>query len=73
MYLKSTKTRSGQIFLSFVQGYRDENGKVKQKTIENIGWLDDLKNKFDDPISHFKDVATRVLQLSRIKNAIKPS
>lgn len=57
MFLKSTPTRSGKIFLSFVQGYRDKNGKVKQKTIENIGWLDELQSKYDDPIVHFKNIA----------------
>ena len=57
MFLKISPTRSGKTFLSFVQGYRDEAGKVKQKTIENIGWLDDLKKQYDDPILHFKEIA----------------
>ncbi len=57
MYLKQTLNRQGKIFLSFVQGYRDEFGKVKQKTIENIGWLEDLKKDYDDPIAHFKEIA----------------
>lgn len=48
---------NGKIYLSFVQGYRDENGKVKQKTVEKIGYLDDLKKDYDDPISHFKEIA----------------
>jgi len=57
MFLKSTYTRSGKIFLSYVQGYRDEFGKSKQKTIENIGWLDELKKEYEDPIAHFKALA----------------
>ena len=57
MFLKVTPTRSGKTFLSFVQGYRDEFGKSKQKTIENIGWLDDLKKQYDDPVSYFKEIA----------------
>lgn len=48
---------NGKVYLSFVQGYRDENGKVKQKTVEKIGYLDDLKKYYDDPISHFKEIA----------------
>ena len=47
----------GKVYLSFVQGYRNENGKVKQKTIEKIGYLDDLKKQYDDPISYFKEIA----------------
>ena len=57
MYVKISGTRSGKKFLSFVQGYRDENGKVKQKTVENIGWLDELKKEHDDPISYYKEIA----------------
>ena len=57
MFLKISPTRSGKTFLSFVQGYRDEFGKAKQKTIENIGWLDDLKKQYDNPIAHFRKIA----------------
>lgn len=57
MYLKACPSHKGKIYLSFVQGYRDESGKVKQKTIQKIGYLDDLKKEFDDPIAHFKEIA----------------
>ncbi len=57
MYLKACPSHKGKIYLSFVQGYRDELGKVKQKTIEKIGYLDDLKKDYDDPISYFKEIA----------------
>lgn len=57
MYLKVSTTRNGKQFLSFVQGYRDNDGKVRQKTVEKIGWLEDLEKKYDDPINHFKNVA----------------
>lgn len=57
MFLKACPGYKGKIYLSFVQGYRDENGKVKQKTIEKIGYLEDLKKQYDDPIKHFKEVA----------------
>ncbi len=57
MYLKKTLNRQGNIFLSYVQGYRTEDGKVKQKTVKNIGWLKDLEKTYDDPISYFKDLA----------------
>ena len=56
MYLRKSLS-NGKIYLSFVQGYRDEFGKVKQKTIEKIGYLDDLKKQYDDPISYFKEIA----------------
>ena len=61
MYLKKSIS-NGKTYLSFVQGYR-QDGKVKQKTIEKLGYLEDLKKIYDDPISHFKQVAKeRVLK-----------
>ena len=57
MYLKACPGYKGKIYLSFVQGYRDEFGKVKQKTIKKLGYLEDLKKTYDDPIAHFKEIA----------------
>ena len=57
MYLKACPGYKGKIYLSFVQGYRDENGKVKQKTIKKLGYLEELKKIYDDPIQHFKELA----------------
>ncbi|WP_242860342.1 hypothetical protein [Desulfosporosinus sp. I2] len=39
-----------------MQGYRID-GKVKHKTIEKIGYLDELEKVYDDPIDYFKSVA----------------
>lgn len=56
IFLKKSKSKNGRIFLSFVQGYR-VNGKVKHKTIEKIGYLDELQKIYDDPIAHFQAIA----------------
>lgn len=56
MFLRKSIS-NGKIYLSFVQGYRDENGKVKQKTVEKLGYLDNLKKDYTDPIVHFKEIA----------------
>jgi hypothetical protein len=56
MYLKKSMS-NGKPYLSFVQGYR-QNGKVKQKTVEKLGYLEDLEKEFSDPIAHFKQIAT---------------
>jgi transposase len=55
MYLKKSIS-NGKIYLSFVQGYR-QDGKVKQKTIEKLGYLEDLEQQYSDPIVHFKQIA----------------
>ena len=56
MFLKQSKSHN-KIYLSFVQGYRNELGKTKHKTIQKLGYLDELKKQYDDPISHFKEIA----------------
>ena len=66
MYLKACPGYKGKIYLSFVEGYRDENGKAKQKTIKKIGYLDDLKKQYDDPITYFKNKAKEINE-DRIK------
>ena len=62
MYIKQSKSH-GRIYLSIVEGYRI-NGKVRQKTIEKLGYLEDLQKLYDDPIAHF---TKRVEQLKKEK------
>jgi hypothetical protein len=58
MYLKkSPNKKTGRIYLSIAQGYRDKDGKSKTKTIESLGYLDDLRKEHEDPIAHFDAVA----------------
>ena len=55
MFVKKSIS-NGRVFLSFVQGYRVD-GKVKHKTIEKIGYLDELEKGYEDPIAHFRAIA----------------
>lgn len=59
MFLKQAKYKNGRVFLSIVEGFR-ENGKVKQRVIQKIGFLDEFTDLYDDPISHFKSVASQM-------------
>ena len=54
LFLKQAKFKSGKIYLSIVDGYW-KDGKVKQKVYQKLGYLDDLKKQFDDPIVHYKN------------------
>ena len=56
MFLKQSKSHN-RIYLSFVQGYRDETGKIKHRTVKKIGYLDELEKQFDNPIEYFKNIA----------------
>jgi transposase len=55
MFVKKTKTRSGRIYLSLAQGYRID-GKSRTRTIESLGYLDELEGRYGDPIAHFKKI-----------------
>ena len=63
---KNTKPEC-RIRLSIVDTYYDKAKKCsRQKTVESIGWLDELEKKYDDPIAHFQK---RVEQLKAEKAA----
>lgn len=67
MHLKKTPNPKGRIRLSIVDSYYDKNKKCsRQKTIESLGWLDELEQQYEDPIAHF---TKRVEILKAQKNA----
>ena len=58
MFLKKTKQKNGRVNLSFIHGYRDPvTKKTKHKLIENLGYLDEYLDRYEDPVAHFKEIA----------------
>lgn len=59
MFLKkSFNSKTGRTYLAIVHGYRDsKTGKPKTKTIQSIGFLDELLQEYPDPIAHFTAIA----------------
>ena len=55
MYLHKSKRKDGRVYLAFAEGYR-KDGKSKMRTVESLGYLDELEKQLDDPIAHFKAV-----------------
>ena len=69
MYLKkSTATKTGRTYLSIVHGFRDSEGKTRQKTIQTLGYLDLLEKEYDDPIKHFEQIARQMTAEDQKKN-----
>lgn len=61
MFLKkTTNSKTGRTQLAIVQGYRDQSGKTKHKVVMPIGYLDVLQKDFEDPISHFEELARKM-------------
>ena len=60
MHLRIGKSNR-RTYLSIVHGYRDkETGKARSKVIKSLGYLDDLKRQFHDPVAHFKEVVAEM-------------
>lgn len=69
MHLKKTPQKSGRIYLSIVDGYYDKKrGHSRTKTLESLGFLDELEKKLEDPISFF---TAKVGQMKKEKSQRK--
>lgn len=61
MFLRKTPSKiTGRTFLAIAHGYRDIDGKSKQKTIQKLGYLDELAKQYGDPIAHFTVLAAQM-------------
>lgn len=63
------KNKDGRVLMYYAESYR-ENGKVKQRTIERIGFVDEFTHLYDDPIAHFKKIAKE--KTKEMQEGIKP-
>lgn len=63
------KNKDGRVLMYYAESYR-ENGKVKQRTIERIGFVDEFTHLYDDPIAHFKKIAKE--KTKEMQDRIKP-
>lgn len=64
MYLKKTyRKESGRTYLVIAQKYRDpKTKKSTDRTIQSLGYLDELQKKYDNPIEYFKEVARKMTE-----------
>ena len=71
MYLKKTSNKkTGRTYLSIVEGYWDkERGHTRTKTVEKVGYVDDLLAEFDDPVAHFTEMVNRMNQDADVASA----
>ena len=60
MYLRKSKKPNGRTYLTIVQGYRDEDGKNRARTVKSLGYVDALEAELDDPVAHFGEECRRM-------------
>jgi len=57
VYLKRTTKKNGRVYYSIADGYWDKDrGHTRTKTIESIGYHDELVKQYEDPYAHFSKV-----------------
>ena len=67
MYLSvipQQRTNKNRMYIR--ESYR-ENGKSKKRIIKDLGYLEDYKKDFDDPVAHFKEVVEQMNDDSKSK------
>lgn len=70
MYLKRTKQKNGRIHLDITDSFYDKQKKCsRQKTIESLGFLDELEKQYEDPIAHFSKRVEQLKEEKRLKKA----
>ena len=54
VYLHKSKRKDGRV--TWLLPRIPQRRQVKMRTVESLGYLDELEKQFDDPIAHFKAV-----------------
>lgn len=68
MYLKQSRFKDGRVHLAIKEKYRAD-GKVKEKTILNIGYLSEVDPSIKNPIAYYKDMAKKMTIEKKEANA----
>lgn len=64
MFVHKTKKKDGRVYLAIMEGYR-EGKRTRHRTVESLGYLDELEKQYVDPIAHFKAVCEQRNALAR--------
>ena len=72
MYLKQVYNKAtDRTYLAIAQKYRDPIKKTStDRTVESLGYLDELEKKYDNPVKHFKEVAQKMTEEENAKKKV---
>ena len=66
MYLKKKTEENGDIYLSIMEKYYDSSKKTaRERTVESIGHVSELRKKYDDPVAHFTKYAKELTEKAK--------
>ena len=70
-YVSQKTPKSKGTYLAITESYYDKEKKAtRQKTIMGLGYLEDLKKDYPDPISHFEKVVADMNQEREAKKEL---
>ena len=73
MYLYKQPQKNGDIYLSIKEKYHVPKKGARERTIEKIGYVSELKEKYDDPIEHFKQYAKELTEKANAEKHVSIS
>ena len=65
MYLKRQKRANGDIYLAVMEKYHVPKVGARERTVEGIGLLSELKKTIDDPIAYYENYARELTAKAR--------
>ena len=71
MYLNKQKKPNGDIYLSIREKYHVPQKGSRERTIESLGYLSELKKKYDDPIAFFTQKAKKMTEEKKTINPLE--
>ena len=73
MYLRQIKRPKG-IYLAIQESvYDSASRQSRTRTVKSLGYLDDLKEKYPDPVSHFQQIVSQMNEERRTTSAVSIS
>ena len=71
MYLKKKKEPNGDIYLSIMEKYYDSQKKIaRERTVEGIGHISELKKEYDDPVAYFTRYAKELTEQKKKEKSV---
>ncbi|MBO5598034.1 MAG: IS1634 family transposase [Oribacterium sp.] len=69
MYLKQQKRANGDIYLSIMEKYHVPKVGARERTVEGIGVISELKKTIDDPIAYYTKYAEELTEKARAERS----
>ena len=70
MYLYKQKRKDGDTYLSIKEKYYVPKKGTRERTVEGIGLLSELKKTIDDPIAHYENYARELTEKAKKERSV---